>query len=70
MKVVLIMTTKDGVALFFNEREGFLSSDPEAVQAALKEDINSKDPIASKIARRLWIEAELSGGIKELSKLF
>lgn len=70
MKVVLIMTTRNGVALFFNEREGFLSSDPEAVQAALKEDINSKDPIASKMARHIWIEAELSGGIKELSRLF
>lgn len=64
------MTTRNGVALFFNEREGFLSSDPEAVQAALKEDINSKDPIASKMARHIWIEAELSGGIKELSRLF
>lgn len=64
------MTTRNGVALFFNEREGFLSSDPEAVQAALKEDSNSKDPIASKMARHIWIEAELSGGIKELSHLF
>lgn len=70
MKITLIMTTKDGVSLFFNKKEGFLSSNPEAVRTALKEDINSKDLIASKMARHIWIQAELSGGIKELSRLF
>lgn len=69
MKVVL-MKTRDGVALLLDGKDGFFSSNPEAILAALKEDMISKDQMASDIARRLWIQISLSGGIKELSRLF
>ena len=67
--VEVAMTTKNGVQLFFNEEFGYLSSDPEAVKAALTEDMKGSDRVASKMARSIWIKAELLGGIKNLNEV-
>jgi hypothetical protein len=67
--VEVIMTTKNGVQLFFNEELGYLSLDPAAIRAALTEDMKSSDKIASKMARSIWIKAGLLGGIKNLSEV-
>lgn len=66
--VEVIMTTKNGVQLFFSEELGYLSLDPESIKAALTEDMKGSDRIASKMARSIWIKAELLGGIKNLNE--
>lgn len=63
------MTTKNGVQLFFNEEFGYLSLDPATVKAALTEDMKGSDAFASKMARSIWIQAELRGGIKNLNEV-
>jgi hypothetical protein len=69
INVQVIMTTKNGAQLFFNEELGYLSLDPAAIKAALAEDMKSSDRIASKMARSIWIKAELLGGIKNLNEV-
>lgn len=70
MRTTLVMTTKNGIQLLFNaELGGFLSSDPEAVVAALKEDMASNDRIAAKMAREILIASSYSGGIHNLSEI-
>jgi hypothetical protein len=64
------MTTKSGVALLFNKNLGYVSSDPQAVIAALSEDMKGKDEIASKMAREIYIHASFYGGIKNLNSAF
>lgn len=70
MPTTLVMTTKDGIQLLFNaELGGFISSDPEAVIAALKEDIRGTDKIAAKMAREILIASSCYGGIYNLSEI-
>lgn len=70
MRTTLVMTTKNGIHLLFNaELGGFLSSDPEAVMSALKEDMASSDKIAAKMAREILIASSYSGGIHNLSEI-
>lgn len=66
--VEVVMTTKNGIQLFFSEKLGYLSLDPAAIKAALAEDIKGSDRFAS-MARSIWIEAELLGGIKNLNEV-
>lgn len=67
--VEVVMTTKNGVQLFFNKELGYLSLDPAAVKAALAEDMKGSDAFASKMAQSIWIRAELCGGIKNLNEV-
>ena len=66
----VIMTTKSGVALLFNEDLGYVSSNPQTVIAALAEDMKGNDKIASEMARRIYIRASFYGGIKNLNSAF
>lgn len=68
INVEVIMTTKNGTQLFFNKKLGYLSLDPAAIKAALAEDMKSSDRFAS-MARSIWIEAALLGGIKNLNEV-
>lgn len=70
MRTTLVMTTKNGIQLLFNaELGGFLSSDPAAVIAALKEDMTSSDLIAANMAREIFIASSCYGGIHNLSEI-
>lgn len=61
----VVMITKNGVALLFNDEIGYMSTDPEAIRTSLAEDMKGSDEFA-KIARNIWIKAALTGGIKNL----
>lgn len=49
---MIVFKTKDGITLEYNNGK-FTSSDIEAVKAALLEDYNSKDILASIMAQNL-----------------
>ena len=60
------MATRNGVELLYNEKFGFLSTDPEAIRDALAEDMKSSDENAVKMSREIFIKISISGGIKPI----
>lgn len=62
----LVMITRDGVELLYNEKFGFLSTNPDAIRAALTEDMKSSDKNAVKMSREIFFRISMSGGISPI----
>lgn len=60
----LIMRTNNGVVLLYHKECGYVSTNPGAIYTALEEDMKGANKYYARLARDLYVQIQMSGGIK------